>query len=51
MEQRFEDPGEGVAVSRNTAFAEEFTLNIRNVFTGVESKIGQFHQFAFLKID
>ncbi|XP_075894005.1 WASH complex subunit 4 [Nelusetta ayraudi] len=41
VEQKFDDPGDGVAVSKNTAFAEEFTLNIRNVFTNVESKIGE----------
>lgn len=40
-----------MAVSKNTAFAEEFTLNIRNVFTNVESKIGQCLQFAFLKTE
>lgn len=42
MEQRFDDPGEGVAVSKNSAFAEEFAFNIRTIFTNVESKIGQF---------
>lgn len=42
VEQRFDDPGEAVAVAKNSAFAEEFTLNIRTIFTNVESKIGQF---------
>lgn len=41
MEQRFDDPAEGVAVAKNSAFAEEFALNIRNIFTSIESKIGQ----------
>jgi WASH complex subunit 7 len=41
VEQRFDDPGEGVSVSKNSAFAEEFALNIRTIFTNVESKIGQ----------
>ena len=41
MEQRFDDPGEGVAVAKNGAFAEEFAFNIRTIFTNVESKIGQ----------
>lgn len=42
VEQRFDDPGEGVAVAKNSAFAEEFASNIRTIFTNVESKIGQF---------
>lgn len=42
VEQRFDDPGEGVAVAKNSAFAEEFAFNIRTIFTNVESKIGQF---------
>lgn len=42
MQQRFDDPGEGVAVAKNSAFAEEFAFNIRTIFTSVESKIGQF---------
>lgn len=41
VEQRFDDPGEGVAVSKNSAFAEEFAFNIRTIFTNVESKIGE----------
>ncbi|XP_062316984.1 WASH complex subunit 4 isoform X1 [Osmerus eperlanus] len=41
VEQRFDDPGEGVCVSKNSAFAEEFALNIRTIFTNVESKIGE----------
>uniref|UniRef100_A0A673Y1P1 WASH complex subunit 4 n=1 Tax=Salmo trutta TaxID=8032 RepID=A0A673Y1P1_SALTR len=41
VEQRFDDPGEGVSVSKNSAFAEEFALNIRTIFTNVESKIGE----------
>ncbi|KAJ0069384.1 hypothetical protein NL108_004201, partial [Boleophthalmus pectinirostris] len=41
VEQRFDDPGEGVSVAKNGAFAEEFALNIRNIFTSIESKIGQ----------
>lgn len=42
VEQRFNDPGEGGAVAKNSAFAEEFAFNIRTIFTNVESKIGQF---------
>lgn len=42
MEQRFDEPGEGVAVAKNSAFAEEFAFNIRTIFTSIESKIGQF---------
>ncbi|TKS73206.1 WASH complex subunit 4 [Collichthys lucidus] len=41
VEQRFDDPGEGVAVAKNSAFAEEFASNIRTIFTNVESKIGE----------
>uniref|UniRef100_A0A4W6ESX5 WASH complex subunit 4 n=1 Tax=Lates calcarifer TaxID=8187 RepID=A0A4W6ESX5_LATCA len=41
VEQRFDDPGEGVAVAKNGAFAEEFAFNIRTIFTSVESKIGE----------
>lgn len=40
MEQRFD--AEGVSVSKNSAFAEEFACNIRTIFTNVESKIGSF---------
>uniref|UniRef100_A0AAQ5XAX0 WASH complex subunit 4 n=1 Tax=Amphiprion ocellaris TaxID=80972 RepID=A0AAQ5XAX0_AMPOC len=39
VEQRFDDPGEGVAVAKNSAFAEEFAFNIRTIFANVESKI------------
>uniref|UniRef100_A0AAQ5Z5Y0 WASH complex subunit 4 n=1 Tax=Amphiprion ocellaris TaxID=80972 RepID=A0AAQ5Z5Y0_AMPOC len=41
VEQRFDDPGEGVAVAKNSAFAEEFAFNIRTIFANVESKIGE----------
>uniref|UniRef100_A0A3B3TAL3 WASH complex subunit 4 n=1 Tax=Paramormyrops kingsleyae TaxID=1676925 RepID=A0A3B3TAL3_9TELE len=41
VEQRFDDPGVGVAVSKNSAFAEEFAHNIRTIFTNVESKLGE----------
>ncbi|XP_054885135.1 WASH complex subunit 4 isoform X1 [Poeciliopsis prolifica] len=41
VEQRFDDPAEGVAVSKNSSFAEEFAFNIRSIFTNVESKIGE----------
>uniref|UniRef100_A0A8C5N788 WASH complex subunit 4 n=1 Tax=Gouania willdenowi TaxID=441366 RepID=A0A8C5N788_GOUWI len=41
VEQRFDDPGEGVVVSKNSAFAEEFAFNIRSIFTSIESKIGE----------
>ncbi|KAI4825620.1 hypothetical protein KUCAC02_021300 [Chaenocephalus aceratus] len=41
VEQRFDDPGEGVSVAKNSAFAEEFALNIRTIFTNIESKIGE----------
>lgn len=41
VEQRFDDPGEGVSVSKNSAFAEEFAYNIRTIFANVESKIGE----------
>uniref|UniRef100_A0A3Q2CBB9 WASH complex subunit 4 n=1 Tax=Cyprinodon variegatus TaxID=28743 RepID=A0A3Q2CBB9_CYPVA len=41
VEQRFDDPAEGVTVSKNGAFAEEFAFNIRSIFTNVESKIGE----------
>lgn len=40
VEQRFDDPGEGVSVSKNSAFAEEFAYNIRTIFANVESKLG-----------
>lgn len=46
VEQRFDDPGEGVAVAKNSAFAEEFAFNVRTIFTNVESKIGQFLLFG-----
>ena len=42
VEQRFDDHGEGVAVAKNSVFAEEFAFNIRTIFTNIESKIGQF---------
>ena len=42
VEQRFDEPGEGVAVAKNSAFAEEFAYNIRTIFTNIESKIGLF---------
>ncbi|RXN19076.1 WASH complex subunit 7 [Labeo rohita] len=41
VEQRFDDPGEGVSVSKNSAFAEEFAYNIRTIFANVESKLGE----------
>uniref|UniRef100_A0A673GME4 WASH complex subunit 4 n=1 Tax=Sinocyclocheilus rhinocerous TaxID=307959 RepID=A0A673GME4_9TELE len=41
VEQRFDDPGEGVSVSKNSAFAEEFACNIRTIFANVESKLGE----------
>uniref|UniRef100_A0A671TVV7 WASH complex subunit 4 n=1 Tax=Sparus aurata TaxID=8175 RepID=A0A671TVV7_SPAAU len=41
VEQRFDEPGEGVAVAKNSAFAEEFAFNIRTIFTNIESKIGE----------
>ncbi|KAF3854570.1 hypothetical protein F7725_022625 [Dissostichus mawsoni] len=41
VEQRFDDPGEGVSVAKNSAFAEEFAFNIRTIFTNIESKIGE----------
>uniref|UniRef100_A0A8C5CEW5 WASH complex subunit 4 n=1 Tax=Gadus morhua TaxID=8049 RepID=A0A8C5CEW5_GADMO len=41
VEQRFDDPAEGVSVAKNSAFAEEFAFNIRTIFTNVESKIGE----------
>lgn len=44
MEQRFD--AEGVSVSKNSAFAEEFAFNIRTIFTNVESKIGPFLFFG-----
>lgn len=44
MEQRFD--AEGVSVSKNSAFAEEFAFNIRTIFTNVESKIGPFLFFS-----
>lgn len=46
VEQRFDDPGEGIAVAKNSAFAEEFAFNIRTIFTNVESKIGQLLFFG-----
>lgn len=42
VEQRFDNPGEGVSVSKNGAFAEEFAYNIRTIFTNVESKLGLY---------
>ncbi|XP_061108676.1 WASH complex subunit 4 isoform X2 [Conger conger] len=41
VEQRFDNPGDGVSVSKNSAFAEEFIHNIRTIFTNVESKLGE----------
>ncbi|XP_066561354.1 WASH complex subunit 4 [Amia ocellicauda] len=41
VEQRFDNPGEGVSVSKNSTFAEEFAHNIRTIFTNVESKLGE----------
>nr|XP_055047573.1 WASH complex subunit 4 [Misgurnus anguillicaudatus] len=41
VEQRFDNPGEGVSVSKNSAFAEEFACNIRTIFTNVESRLGE----------
>ncbi|KAI1883407.1 hypothetical protein AGOR_G00231120 [Albula goreensis] len=41
VEQRFDNPGEGVSVSKNSAFAEEFAHNIRTIFANVESKLGE----------
>ncbi|KPP68340.1 hypothetical protein Z043_112994, partial [Scleropages formosus] len=41
VEQRFDNPGEGVTVSKNSTFAEEFAHNIRTIFTNVESKLGE----------
>ncbi|XP_053742300.1 WASH complex subunit 4 [Synchiropus splendidus] len=41
VEQRFDETAEGVAVAKNSAFAEEFALNIRTIFSNVESKIGE----------
>ncbi|RXM34723.1 WASH complex subunit 7 [Acipenser ruthenus] len=41
VEQQFDALGEGVSVSKNTTFAEEFALNIRTIFTNVESKLGE----------
>ncbi|KAM6961159.1 WASH complex subunit 4 [Aplochiton taeniatus] len=41
VDQRFDDSGEGMLVSKNSAFAEEFALNIRTIFNNVESKLGE----------
>lgn len=41
VEQRFDDPADGVSVSKNSAFAEEFLLNVRNIFASLENKIGE----------
>uniref|UniRef100_A0A8B9HRW6 WASH complex subunit 4 n=1 Tax=Astyanax mexicanus TaxID=7994 RepID=A0A8B9HRW6_ASTMX len=41
VDQRFDNPGEGVSVSKNSAFAEEFAHNIRTIFANVESKLGE----------
>ncbi|XP_063053067.1 WASH complex subunit 4 [Engraulis encrasicolus] len=41
VDQRFDDPGAGVNVSKNSQFAEEFSYNIRTIFTNVESKLGE----------
>uniref|UniRef100_A0AAR2L3F5 WASH complex subunit 4 n=1 Tax=Pygocentrus nattereri TaxID=42514 RepID=A0AAR2L3F5_PYGNA len=39
VDQRFDNPAEGVSVSKNSAFAEEFAQNIRTIFANVESKL------------
>uniref|UniRef100_A0A3B4E036 WASH complex subunit 4 n=1 Tax=Pygocentrus nattereri TaxID=42514 RepID=A0A3B4E036_PYGNA len=41
VDQRFDNPAEGVSVSKNSAFAEEFAQNIRTIFANVESKLGE----------
>ncbi|KAJ8262124.1 hypothetical protein GJAV_G00162500 [Gymnothorax javanicus] len=41
VEQRFDDHGESLSVSKNGAFAEEFAHNIRAIFNNVESKLGE----------
>uniref|UniRef100_A0A671RBR3 WASH complex subunit 7-like n=1 Tax=Sinocyclocheilus anshuiensis TaxID=1608454 RepID=A0A671RBR3_9TELE len=41
VDQRFDDPGGDVSVSKNSAFAEEFAYNIRTIFANVESKLGE----------
>ncbi|XP_051918259.1 WASH complex subunit 4 [Hippocampus zosterae] len=41
VDQRFDDPGKGVTITKNTTFAEEFAFNIRTIFSNVESKIGE----------
>ncbi|XP_039617760.1 WASH complex subunit 4 [Polypterus senegalus] len=41
VEQQFDTPGNGITVSKNSAFAEEFSFNIRTIFTNVESKLGE----------
>ncbi|MGH0115685.1 UNVERIFIED_CONTAM: hypothetical protein FKN15_038008 [Acipenser sinensis] len=41
VEQHFDALGEDVSVSKNSTFAEEFALNIRTIFTNVESKLGE----------
>ncbi|KAF4081421.1 hypothetical protein AMELA_G00160980 [Ameiurus melas] len=41
VDQRFDNPGEGFSVSKNSAFAEEFAHNIRTIFANVESKLGE----------
>nr|XP_006633158.1 PREDICTED: WASH complex subunit 7 [Lepisosteus oculatus] len=41
VEQRFDSHGEGVPVSKNSAFAEEFAHNIRTIFANVELKLGE----------
>ncbi|KAK1167172.1 WASH complex subunit 4-like [Acipenser oxyrinchus oxyrinchus] len=41
VEQQFDALGEGVSVSKNSTFAEEFALNVRTIFTNVESKLGE----------
>lgn len=42
VEQRFDNPEEGVSVSKNSAFAEEFAYNIRTIFANIESKLGLY---------
>ncbi|XP_077568439.1 WASH complex subunit 4 [Stigmatopora nigra] len=41
VDQRFDDFADGISISKNTAFAEEFAFNIRTIFANVESKIGE----------
>ncbi|XP_074863985.1 WASH complex subunit 4 isoform X3 [Carettochelys insculpta] len=41
IEQQFDSLNGGVAVSKNSAFAEEFAYNIRTIFANVEAKLGE----------